>query len=166
MDYNYRKDKKQFEAYKERLGADAPKDLEAFQVLKYYDQKAYDELCGLYSYKGRVPEATAADYKAYKAVKATGIVGSVRVPPKPIDFAVLVFKDAHGNHHGCTLDEAKSYIEKAKCSVTRKRWDGYHTNYYAFEGATYVSDVENVINTAFKAVDFDPITNSIVEVFK
>lgn len=166
MGYNESADKKQFSSYKARLGKEAPKTFEDFQKLKYDNLTAYNDLCGQYSYKGRVPEATKADYTAYKAVKATGVTGSVRVPPKAIDADTLVFKDGHGRHHGCTLDEARGFIKSAKCSITRKRWDGYHTNYYALEGAAYVSDSEGVINTAFGKKDFDTTTQSIMEVFQ
>lgn len=166
MSYNESADQKQFDAYKARLGDEAPNTFEDFQKLKYDSPTAYNDLCGLYSYKGRVPEATKADYGKYKAVKATGVYGSVRVPPKYIDVKGLTFKDEHGEHHGCTLEQAIGYIENAKCSITRKRWDGYHTNYYAMDGATYVSDKEGTINTAFMKKDFDPTTNSILEVFQ
>ncbi len=164
--YNESADKSQFDAYKSRLGADAPKTFEAFQKLKYDSPTAYEELCGLYSYKGRVPEATAADYKAYKAVKATGIIGSVRVPPKRIDTAGLVFNDNHAARHGCTLEQALGCIDNAKCSVTRKRWDGYHTGYYSKDGAAYVADKIHKIKTAFSKEDFDPTTKAVMEVFE
>ena len=166
MGYNKKADQAQFDDYKSRLGSDAPKTFTDFQTLKYDDAKAYGELCGLYKYKGRVPEATAADYKAYKAVKATGINGSVRVPPKHIDTSTLTFNDSHASNHGCTLEDAISYIENAKCSVTRKRWDGYHTNYYSFDGAAYVADETHKIKTAFSSADFDDITKRVMEVFR
>lgn len=166
MGYNESADQKQFASYKSRLGKEAPKTFEDFQKVKYDSPAAYNDLCGLYSYKGRVPEATKADYAAYKAIKATGVTGSVRVPPKAIDASALVFKDGHGGRHGCTLEDARGYIKNAKCSITRKRWDGYHTNYYSLEGAAYVSDDEGVINTAFGSGDFDPLTQSILEVFQ
>ncbi|MGN0979554.1 MAG: hypothetical protein ACI4PT_04405, partial [Candidatus Avoscillospira sp.] len=164
--YDETADRSQFEKYKERLGSDAPRDFKDFQALKYGDPTGYDALVGLYSYKGSVPEATKADYNAYQAVKATGAPGSVRVPARPIEVEELVFKDAHGTHHGCTLEDAKSYIRQAKCSITRKRWDGYHTNYYSFEGAAYVSDEIGKTNTAFPKEKFDPDTKAIMEVFK
>lgn len=166
MGYNESADKKQFEAYKARLGKEAPRTFEAFQKLKYDSPTAYNDLCGLYSYKGRVPEATVSDYKAYKAVKATGIIGSVRVPPKHINTAGLVFYDSHAARHGCTLEQAIDYVNKAKCSVTRKRWDGYHTGYYSKDGATYVSDGTHKIKTAFSNKDFDSTTRAVMEVFQ
>lgn len=166
MAYNDSADREQFEAYKKRLGDDAPKSFKEFRNLKYDNPNAYEELCGLYSYKERVPEATAVDYKAYKAVKATGIVGSVRVPPKHIDTEELVFNDSHASRHGCTLEQAIGYINTAKCSVTRKRWDGYHTGYYSKDGATYVADEIHKIKTAFSKDDFDPTTKAVIEVFK
>lgn len=166
MGYNETADKKQYATYKNRLGGDAPQSFSDFQKLKYDSPADYNDLCGHYAYKGRVPEATKADYTAYKAIKVTGITGSVRVPPKSVEVEALTFKDEHGRHHGCTLADAKSFITSAKCSVTRKRWDGYHTNYYALDGAAYVSEAEGVINTAFGKKDFDMCTQSILEVFQ
>lgn len=166
LSYNVNADKKQWKAYKERLGDEAPHSFSEFQELKYGDVVEYGELKGLFSYKGRVPEATKADYEAYKAVKATGVIGVVRVPPEPIKIDKLEFKDKHGEHHGCTLSDAKYYIKQAKCSVCRKRWDGLHTNYYSLDGATYIDNEIYKINTAFPKEKYDPDTNAIVEVFK
>ena len=164
MGYNTSADKSQFSAYKTRLGDEAPKTFADFQKLKYDNPTAYNDLCGQYRYKGKVPEATAVDYKAYKAIKATGITGSVRVPPKAIDTKTLAFNDSHAAHHGCTLEDAVGYVENARCSITRKRWDGYSTNYYSVDGAAYV-DAEGKIKTAFSSKDFDPKTQEIMEVF-
>lgn len=166
ISYNETTDRAQFEKYRERLGADAPRYFKDFQALKYDHAAEYKDLAGLYSYKGRVPEASKADYKAYKAVKATGVIGTVRVPPVTIDADILTFNDAHAARHGCTLDDAKGYVRAAKCSVTRKRWDGYRTNYYSFEGAAYMDDESGKINTAFSKSDFDPKTKEIMEVFE
>lgn len=166
MSYNENTDRLQFESYKNLLGTDAPKTFEAFRTLKYNDPTAYEELCGLYSYKKCVPEATVADYKAYKAVKATNIIGSVRVPPKPIDTAGLVFNDSHAARHGCTLGQALEYINTASCSVTRMRWDGCHTNYYSKDGAVYVADEIHKIKTVFSKNDFDPTIKAVMEVFE
>lgn len=164
--YNESADKSQFEAYKSRLGADAPKTFEAFQKLKYDSPTAYEELCSLYSYKGRVPEATAADYKAYKAIKATGVTGSIRVPPKTIDTAGIAFNDSHAARHGCTLEQAVDYINTAKCSITRKRWDGYSVNYYSTTGAAYVDQETQKIKASYSSADFDLPTKRIMEVFQ
>ena len=166
MNYNEKADREQYERYKDVLGADAPATFSDFQELKYSGATEYDELKGFYSYRGRVPEATKADYATYKSIVATGVSGTVRVPPRHVDFDSLQFKDEHGKHHGCSLKDARGYIKSAKCSITRKRWDGYHTNYYALDGATYVSDDDGVINTAFSEEDFDDITQKILEVFK
>lgn len=166
MEYNESADIDQYARYRERLGTDAPKTFEEFRRIKYSDPNAHNELRGLYEYKRNVPEATAADYKAYMAVKSTGIVGSVRVPPKHIDTAGLTFNDAHAARHGCTLEQSIAYVNTAKCSVTRKRWDGYHTGYYSKEGATYVADEIHKIKTAFSREDFDPTTKAVMEVFE
>lgn len=166
ISYNETTDRAQFEKYRERLGADAPRYFKDFQALKYDHAAEYKDLAGLYSYKGRVPEASKADYKAYEAVKATGVPGSVRVPAKPIEVDELVFKDAHGTHHGCTLEDAKGYIRQAKCSITRKRWDGVSINCYSLDGAAYIDADTMKVKTAFSEKDFDPTTKAIAEVFR
>ena len=94
MGYNESADKKQFDAYKARLGAEA-KTFEDFQKLKYDSPTAYNDLCRLYSYKGRVPEATKADYAVNKAVRSTGIYGTVQMPPMRIDTSVLTLDADH-----------------------------------------------------------------------
>lgn len=163
---NYSTDKKQWNEYRSVLGKEVPNTLDKFQNLKYNDPEKWSYLQGYKRYKSSVPEATASDYSAYKAVKATGVVGSVRVPPEKIDIDFLDFKDDHGTHHGCTLEDAKHYIRNAKCSIKRKIWDGYHTNYYSSDGAAYVQDAIGKINTAFPKEKFDPDTKKMMEVFE
>lgn len=166
ISYNETADRAQFEKYKERLGADAPRYFKDFQALKYDRAAEYKDLAGLYSYKGRVPEASKADYKAYKAVKATGVIGTVRVPPETIDADILTFNDAHAARHGCTLDDAKGYVRAAKCTVRRKRWDGVSINCYSLDGAAYIDANTMKVKTAFSEKDFDPTTKAIAEVFR
>ena len=166
ISYNETADRAQFEKYKERLGADAPRYFKDFQALKYDRAAEYKDLAGLYSYKGRVPEASKADYKAYKAVKATGVIGTVRVPPVTIDADILTFNDAHAARHGCTLDDAKGYVRAAKCTVRRKRWDGVSINCYSLDGAAYIDADTMKVKTAFSEKDFDPTTKAIAEVFR
>ena len=166
LSYNETADRAQWKSYRERLGGEVPRKFSDFQALKYKEPALYDELKGLYVYKGKVPEATKADYSAYKAVKATGVIGTVRVPPEPIDIAPLEFKDAHGTRHGCTLDDAKRYVKAAKCTVRRKRWDGVSINCYSLDGAAYLDAETMKIKTAFSEKDFDPTTKAIAEVFK
>lgn len=166
MGYNESADKTQFENYKSRLGTDVPRNFKDFQDLKYNDKAKYDELTGLYSYKGKVPEATKADYTAYKAVKATGVIGTVRVPPETIDTDILTLNDAHATRHGCTLEDAKGFVKSAKCTVRRRRWDGVSINCYSLDGAAYINADTMKVKTAFSEKDFDPTTKAITEVFK
>ncbi len=121
---------------------------------------------GYYRYKGKVPEATIADYRAYNDVKSTGVIGVIRIPPRNIEISTLKFNDDHAKNHGCTLENALDYIKNAKCSISRNRWDGQHTQYFSYEGATYVADETNTIKTAFSKKDFDIITKAIMEVFE
>ena len=49
--------------------------------MKYNNSDKWEELKSFRRYKGRVPEATEVDFQKYQKVKATGVVGTVRVPP-------------------------------------------------------------------------------------
>lgn len=167
--YNRKADLEQFEAYSERLGADAPSDVDTFQRLKYSKPDEWSDLKGLYSYKGRVPEATKADFQTYKKIKATGIYGTVRVPAAKIDTSALTLDVAHINErrHGVTQEEAVSYIKNAAFSLKRRHWTGEtFLNYYSEEGASYVRTGDNVIRTSFKKDEFDKKTKSAMEVLK
>lgn len=167
--YNRKADLEQFDAYTERLGSDAPSDADAFQAIKYGDPEAWSELKGLYSYKGRVPEATKDDFNLYKKIKATGIYGTVRVPPAKVDIPSLSFNAAHVTEHGHTATEAeaKSFIQNAIFSLKRKHWTGaVFTNYYSPEGAAYVLDAESEIRTAFKRNQFKGRVKDTMEVIE
>lgn len=155
--YNRKADMEQFEAYSKHLGADAPPDIDAFQTLKYSKPDEWAELKALYSYKRRVPEATKTDFKLYQKIKGTGLYGTIRVPPAPIDVSPLWLNANHVIDHGhsVTEAEAKSFIENAVFSLKRKHWTGnIFTNYYSPEGAAYVLTSENEIRTAFKREQF------------
>lgn len=164
--YNMKADAAQFAQYSDRLGADAPDSLDAFQELKYSSPDAWSDLKSFYSYKGRVPESTRPDFDAYKRIRATGIYGTVRVPPAPIDVDALTLDLAHvaARGHGVTLDEAKAFIQKSGFSLKRKHWTGeVYMNYYSAEGAAYVRVSDGVIRTAFKEAEFDEKVKMAVE---
>lgn len=166
MRYNTSADKKQFERYKALLGDEVPKTFADFQKLKYDDPVAYNDLCEKYAYKGRVSEATAADYAVYRAVKNTGIYGTVRVPPQSIDTSVLTLDTAHitDRGHGVTLEEAISYIKNASFTLKRTLQDGKEfINYYSSDGAAYVNIGENTIRTAFKRAEYDSKVTAAME---
>ena len=137
--------------------------------MKYSKPNEWSDLKGLYSYKGRVPEATKADFQTYKKIKATGIYGTVRVPAAKIDTSTLTLDVAHINErrHGVTQEEAVSYIKNAAFSLKRRHWTGEtFLNYYSEEGASYVRTSDNVIRTSFKKDEFDEKTKSAMEVLK
>lgn len=163
---NYAADKKQFEQYKKRLGKNVPKSVDDFQEIKYNNPEKYSTLKEHYRYKGRVPEATEEDFKKYQKVKETGVIGTIRIPPRKIDSSTLTFRDEHAGNHGCTVEEARRYVDDAVCSIQRKKWDGLHTNYYSFDGATYIHDETNKINTAYSKNDFNNDTAKIMEALK
>ena len=78
----------------------------------------------------------------------------------------LTQKDEHAFHHGCTIDDAKKYINGAKCSIVRKRWDGLSINFYATDGAAYLEYESGLVKTIFLSEKFDDDTKAIMEVLK
>ena len=142
------------------------KSFDAFQEKKYTSPEEYKQLVDYARYRKRVPEATKEDFQKFERIKQTGAKGTIRVPPYPINADALDFKDEHASHHGCTLEEAKSYVKNAGCSIRRKKWDGFHTNYYSNDGATYIDDETMKINTAYPKKKFNDDTKAIVEAMK
>lgn len=166
MLYNEKADKEQLSEYKSRLGKDAPRSLPEFRQIKYYDSDAYDELKSYYRYRGRVPEATKSDFQIAKRIKANGIVGTIRVPAAKMDVSNISAADNHAFRHGCTLKDAKNYIENAKVSIGRQRWDGYSINFYSLDGAAYIDHASGKVKTIFSKVDFDPQTKEMMGEFE
>lgn len=162
--YNQTRDEEQFERYVDRLGEDAPKAFEEFQRIKYSKPDEWTALKEHYSYKGRVPEASKADWETAKRIKETGINGTVRVPAQKIETASLEFLDSHALRHGVTVEQAREYVRTAKFSITRRRWDGTKTNYYSADGAVYINE-DGKINTAFSHKEFDAKTKSAMEAY-
>lgn len=175
--YNEKADKQQFERYKNRLGADSPKTYKDFRTLKYENPTGYEELCGLYSYKGRVPEATAADYTAYKAIKSLGVKGVVRVPAMQTQHA-YVLEDlsskrdpAHVMHRmterNLTSDAIQSYVDTALFSSTQ--FNGTRRVFYSSNGVTVLTrtkdydGIEWIVKTAWDKTDFNEIMEAAIK---
>ena len=165
--YNKSEDKKQYTEYRARLGSDMPKGgFFAFQDLKYSDDKAYSDLKAFYRYKGRVPEARKKDFEIAQRIKDLGIVGTVRVPAAKIDVSNISAVNDHAFRHGCTVEDAKKYIKNAKVSIVRNRWDGLSQNFYSTDGAVYIDYTTLKIKTMYEKKEFDPKTQSMMEVFE
>lgn len=109
----------------------------------------------------------ARDDRIKAKIKETGIRGKVELHPNPPDLDALQFDDEHINKqrkHNVTASEANEFIKNAEFSVTR--WNGKITNYYSQEGAAYVDNETNKINTAFKKSEYDDKTKKSIEVIK
>lgn len=102
-----------------------------------------------------------------KQIKAAGLRGEVELNPKIPDVKELSFDDTHINQersHNVSEEEAKSYIEKARFSVTK--WNGRYTNFFSDDGAAYVDNEKNHIRTAFRKEEFDDAAKKAMEVVK
>ena len=64
------------------------------------------------------------------------------------------------------IEDAKKYINNAKVSIVRRRWDGLSLNFYSDEGASYVDYKSHLVKTIYSKINFDPETNSMMEEIK
>ena len=124
--------------------------------IDYFNNIKYNELKEYLDYKKNNPKTTYSSYRKVKALDKIGIEGIKSIPPKTIDVSSLRFKDDHARRHGCLENDAKNFVENAKCSIKKKRWDGFGENYYSDEGAAYIDMETGYIKTAFFKEDFDP----------
>lgn len=67
--------------------------------------------------------------------------------------------------NGESITILKGGINNAKVSITRYKWDGLHTNFYSFDGATYLNASDQV-NTIYAKKDFKKDTSKILEEFE
>lgn len=103
-----------------------------------------------------------------REIKSLGFRGNIDFNPKPINnIEKYSFDDEHINkvrNHKVTKEEAKTFIDNAKISVTR--WNGKFVNYYGYDGATYVNTERKEIKTSFKSSEYDEMTLKLMEVLK
>ncbi|MFI3231201.1 MAG: minor capsid protein, partial [bacterium] len=95
------------------------------------------------------------------------IKGVLDLNPKPIDLTDYTFDYEHINaerNHNVNLEEAVSFMNNAKCTLTR--WNGIFLNYYSYEGAVYIDTKKKLIRTAFKNGEFDDETKRLMEELK
>jgi SPP1 gp7 family putative phage head morphogenesis protein len=164
---NLSADQEQYAEYQKVLGKNALRTFAQFQNLKYNSGDGWDYTKQFVAYKRRVPEATETDFQKFQQVKATGVKGIIRVPPEKIDISQLVFRDEHAARHGCTVEEARGYVDNAYCSIRRKRWDKVESiNYYSKYGAAYVDSQTLQIKTSYSRKDYKSDTEAIMEVFE
>ncbi|MCR5635882.1 MAG: phage head morphogenesis protein [Clostridiales bacterium] len=175
--YNEVADKKQFEAYKKRLSDEVPKTFKDFQEFKYTNPEAYKDLTEHYRYKGRVPEATKEDFETYKAIKAIGIRGSIRVPALPSQHAYILEDKsskrdpAHIMHRmferNISADNVQNYIDNALFSV--KQYKGTRRVFYSKEGVTvltYTQDYDGIdwiAKTTWSKYDFEETVEKAIQ---
>ena len=151
MWYNESADKKQYESYKARLGADAPKSFTAFQQLKY-NSEDYKDLTGYYRYKGANPTSDKRFWTAHKAVKSLHDEGKVRMtgtlvaPPLG---RVAIKANEHAEKRfasrGITLEWTQNIIDNADFALKQRKGTQYA--FYTSEGFA-VLDNNGEIGTA------------------
>ena len=170
-------DQQQHARYAERLGEKAVGSFDNFRKTKYNDDAAYQEIVGYYRYKGNVPEATESDFKTAKAIRATGIKGSVRVPPHPPQRANILEDKASKRdpahamkrmmERHITDDDVQSYIDNALFSVSQ--FNGTRRAFYSKDGVTVLvktedyDGVEWIVKTTWDKSDFDESVDIMIK---
>lgn len=139
MGYNESADKSQFEAYKRRLGADAPKTFEAFQTLKYDNPTAYEDISGYYRYKENNPDSNKGFYNANKAVSAMRTAGTIKtkgtVTAAPKGHSIVEINTHAAERmaeRGITQEKVQTIIENADFAI--KQRNGTQYAYYTKDG--------------------------------
>lgn len=152
MSYNESGDKAQFENYKKRLGADAPRSFKDFQNLKYNDKVKYDELTGYYRYKGKNPDSGKGFFDAEQVRQSLVSTGAVRakgtVIAPPSGFII-----GEGNTHavqrlaerGITLEDAQGFVDNAVFALKQQKGAVYA--FYSANGFAAV-DTDGLLRTA------------------
>lgn len=181
MNYNESTDQKQYDKYKKVLGKEAPKKFEDFQNIKYFEPEKYAGIKEHYSYKQRVPEATKKDFKAYKAIKSTGIKGTIRVPAHTAQHAYILEDKASKKdpahimkrmkERQITDDDVQNFVDTALFSVDQ--FKGTRRVFYSLDGVTVLTksdaykNVEWIAKTTWSKYDFDEKTEKLIrEVFQ
>ena len=152
LSYNVNADKKQWKAYKERLGDEAPRSFSEFQELKYGDVVEYGELVSYYRYKGKNPNSSKGFFEAEQvrqSLISAGIIrakGTVVTPP-------FGFTISNGNTHAVqrlaerdvTLKDAQAFVDNAVFAL--KQQNGTVYAFYSENGFAVV-DTDGLLRTA------------------
>lgn len=107
------------------------------------------------------------DDKIIKELRGKNIKGKIHLEPTQIDIDTLLFDENHVNkerEHKISEEEAKSFIKKAKISITK--WGGKFENYYSEMGSVYVNLEKHLIRTAFDSSEYKGDINDILEVLQ
>ena len=102
-----------------------------------------------------------------KELREAGLRGEIHLLPTKIDLASLEFDEKHINKersHNVSIDEAKTFIEKALFSETV--WRGQFERYYSEYGVAYVKIDNNLIRTANKREEFSENVKKAIGVMK
>ncbi len=99
-----------------------------------------------------------------EVAKKLNIKGKVKYKPKAIDVRDFTFDDNHINSerkHKVTLDQAISYMDNAKYSLTK--WNFQYINFYSDNGAVFIDTKNKNIRTAFTSDEFDDQTKELMK---
>lgn len=139
MNYNKSTDRKQFEAYKQRLGTEAPQTFKEFQKLKYDNPNVYNDLSGYYRYLGNNPDSNRKFYNANKAMKALHMAGAIKttgtVTIAPKDSVISTIKPhavERMAERNITQEMAQRIIDNADFAIKQRQGTQYA--FYSKEG--------------------------------
>ena len=97
-----------------------------------------------------------------------GLKGQILYPPPKFNFDSFVFDIEHargGKHpHDVSEEEARQFIQEAYFAIYALKAGSY--NYYGKNGGVFVQPRNKTIRTAFKAAEYNPKIQKLIEVFE
>ena len=165
----YRRDTKQFEEFKEILGAEnVPETFDKFREIKYNKEKHnFLQLQEFRDYKKDNPKASKANFETAKRLKETGVKGEIHIPPQKVDTSYFDFNETHINTergHNVSRKEAEQFISNALVSITR--WNGKRIVFYSENGVVCIDLEQHLIVTAYSEKQFDDNVKNIIKEVK
>lgn len=154
---NRHADKKQHASYKKVLGKEVPSSLDAFQNLKYTDDKKWEGLKG--QFKAENVFNRIVQESANLHIKGIPIKNIQRINIEQFEYA-----EVHINSerlHGVTKFMAQQFINEAQ--VAYSRWNGQVTVYVSQKGCTVVNLSKKTVSTAYRSEEYDEKFKKILE---
>jgi len=173
MEANRSKDRAQWKEYKAILGKNAPKNLAAFQKMKYTEPEKWTYTNGLKRYLTKYPSSDKRYFDVQYELEQRGIKKGVVLPPVQKQAFILpegtrdpyhIMKRMAERH--ITDDDVRSYMTDAKAMFVQ--WGGERQMFVGENGTCIItkSDDHWLFKTAWQKYDNDEDFDSILEVMR
>lgn len=153
-------DIKQYDDYKQKLGKEAPKNLDDFQNLKYTNSEEWKNLKDKYGKENRFNTLVKKSTELH-------IKGNVIKDINRVDITDYSFAEVHINtdrEHSVTKAMAQEFINNSE--VAYSRWNGNVTVYVSKDGCSVVNHEDKKVSTAYNSSEYDEKFKKLMEVLK